>query len=86
MTAPPPTLSGARDVIARPRAHLFDLAQQIVERLVAHVGVELRRLDDEQGRRVVVEEIVVVCLVQLLEVLGVRFEGVAFGIVASMGA
>ena len=49
--------------------HRPDLPDQIVERLVARLQVDLRRLDDEQRRGRVVEEEVLVGLVQLAEVV-----------------
>ena len=61
-----------------------DLLDQIVERLVAGVRIELRGLDDEQRRGVVVKEEMVVRLVQLPQVVVVGLERDGFG-VASAG-
>ena len=64
-----------------PATHLPDLLDQIVERLVARLGIELRGFDDEQRRRVVMKEEVVVCLVQFPQVVvvGLQRDGFRVG-------
>src|SRR5689334_3739135 len=42
-----------RDVVARARAHAADLLDEIVKRLVARLRIELRGLDHEERRGVV---------------------------------
>ena len=44
------------NVVAGARSHAGDLLDQIVERLVAGLRVELRGLDDQERRGVVVKE------------------------------
>src|SRR6266545_851970 len=61
--------SGARHVVARALAHRPELPFEIRERLLAPRQIELRGLDDEERRGVVVEEEVVVRLVQLADVV-----------------
>src|SRR5438034_1263486 len=73
-----PQSTRARDVVPRAGAHRANLLREIVERLVARVGVELRCLDDEQRRAVVVKEEVVVRLVQLAHVVVVGLQGDGF--------
>ena len=64
----------SRHVVSRPSRHRPQLAEQVLNRVVAPREVDLRGLDDEQGRGGVVEEEVVVGLVQLSEELVVRHE------------
>src|SRR5438445_750026 len=63
--------------------HRTDLLDEVVERLVAGVRVELRRLDDEQRRRVVVEKKMMVRLVQFAQVPVVGLQRDRFGIEAA---
>src|SRR3990167_11317029 len=70
-------------VIPRAGPHGADLLDQIVERFVAGVGVELRGFDDEERRRVVVKEEVMVGLVQFAEILIVRLKVNRFGVHAA---
>jgi hypothetical protein len=51
-----------------------DLLHEIVECLIAHVGIELRRLDHQQRCRVVMKEEVMIRLVQFPEIFFVGFE------------
>src|SRR5262245_15269469 len=53
----------ARHVVAGAGTHRANLLDQVVERFVARVGVELRGLDHQQRRGVVVEEEMMVRLV-----------------------
>src|SRR4051812_19844882 len=68
-----------RNVVARPASHAAQLLHEIVNRVVSPRRVELRGLDHEQRRGVVVKEEVVVGLVQLTHVLVVEGGRVAGG-------
>src|SRR4051812_29064778 len=57
--------AGPRHVVAGSRAHPAYLTDEVVDRFLAGVDVELRGFDDEQRRGGVVEEEVLVRLVQL---------------------
>src|SRR5688572_1364765 len=61
--------SRPRHVISRPSFHRPDLANEIVERLLTGVEIEVRSFDDQERRRAVVKEEVLVRLVQLPDVL-----------------
>src|SRR3954463_12899191 len=56
VSAPCDLLSRPRHVVARPFAHPVQLLHEVVERVIAPRQVELRRLDHQQRRGVVVEE------------------------------
>src|SRR5262245_43432937 len=72
-----------RYVVTRARGHLLNLPDEVVHGILADVPVELRGLDDEERRGVVMEEEVMIGLVQFLQIVGIWLEPVAFGIPAA---
>jgi O-succinylbenzoate synthase len=71
--------AGARNVVLRAAPHVRDLAEQIVDRVVAPAEIQLRGLDHEERGGGVVKEEVVVGLADLGHVLFGGRRGLVFG-------
>src|ERR1700704_6403883 len=67
-------------VIPRAPVETPDLAYEIVHGLVAGLQIELRGFNDEERRRGIMKEEVLVGLVQLADVAGIGVECLALGI------